>query len=191
MASPLALRRERASEPQDFSLVLGGPLYQLLRRAHITGDALELVRRRTIVIALLAWLPLLAALGSGRTGAGRERGRPVPAGRGRSRPLPGGAAAAHRRGAGGAPAHALRGEAVPGAQADSRERLEALRGRHRIGVSPAQLGARRAAADRLRLPRRCLARLAPLHERSPRPRGTRHRRLAARRSRSPGGGTAT
>jgi hypothetical protein len=61
MASPHspfgeALRRD----PQDFSLVLGGPLYQLLRRAHITGDALELVRRRTIVIALLAWLPLLA-----------------------------------------------------------------------------------------------------------------------------------
>ena len=54
MASPHspfgeALRRD----PQDFSLVLGGPLYQLLRRAHITGDASELVRRRTIVIALL------------------------------------------------------------------------------------------------------------------------------------------
>jgi hypothetical protein len=47
-------------EPQDFSLVVGGPLYQLLRRAHFTGDALELVRRRTIVIALLTWLPLLA-----------------------------------------------------------------------------------------------------------------------------------
>ena len=51
-----ALRRE----PQDFSLVLGGPLFQLMRRAHITDDALKLLRRRTIVIALLAWLPLLA-----------------------------------------------------------------------------------------------------------------------------------
>jgi hypothetical protein len=46
-------------EAQDFSLVLGGPLYQLLRKAHISGDALELVRRRAVVIAALAWLPLL------------------------------------------------------------------------------------------------------------------------------------
>jgi hypothetical protein len=43
----------------DFSLVLGGPLFQLLRRAHLTDDALELQRRRIVVIALLAWLPLL------------------------------------------------------------------------------------------------------------------------------------
>jgi hypothetical protein len=46
-------------EPRDFSLVLGGPLYQLLRRAHMSGDALELVRRRAVVIALFTWLPLL------------------------------------------------------------------------------------------------------------------------------------
>ena len=44
---------------QDFSLVLGGPLFQLLRRAHLTGDALELLRRRVLVISLFAWLPLL------------------------------------------------------------------------------------------------------------------------------------
>jgi hypothetical protein len=44
----------------DFSLVLGGPLYQLLRRAHISGDALEFAARRVIVICLIAWLPLLA-----------------------------------------------------------------------------------------------------------------------------------
>jgi hypothetical protein len=49
-----------ASDPGNFSIVLGGPLYQLLRRAHVAGDALELARRRIIVIALLAWLPLLA-----------------------------------------------------------------------------------------------------------------------------------
>ncbi len=46
-------------EPTDFSLVLGGPLYQLFRRAHLSGDALELLRRRIIIISLLAWLPLL------------------------------------------------------------------------------------------------------------------------------------
>ena len=45
--------------PPDFSLVLGGPLFQLLRRAHLSDDALLLVRQRVIVIALLAWLPLL------------------------------------------------------------------------------------------------------------------------------------
>jgi hypothetical protein len=46
-------------EPQDFSLVLGGPLFQLLRRSHLSGDALELLRQRILVISLLAWLPLL------------------------------------------------------------------------------------------------------------------------------------
>jgi hypothetical protein len=46
-------------DPYDFSLILGGPLYQLLRRAYLSGDALELLRRRILVISLLAWLPLL------------------------------------------------------------------------------------------------------------------------------------
>ena len=44
---------------QEFSLVLGGPLYQLFRRAHLAGGTLELLRRRILVISLLAWLPLL------------------------------------------------------------------------------------------------------------------------------------
>ena len=43
----------------DFSLVLGGPLFQLLRRAHLTGNALELLKQRIVVISLLAWFPLL------------------------------------------------------------------------------------------------------------------------------------
>ena len=43
----------------DFSLVLGGPLFQLLHRAHLTGDALELLKQRIVVISLFAWLPLL------------------------------------------------------------------------------------------------------------------------------------
>jgi hypothetical protein len=45
--------------PQDFSLVLGGPLFQLLRRVHLSDDALLMARRRTIIIAMIAWLPLL------------------------------------------------------------------------------------------------------------------------------------
>ena len=55
--------RERAwdllQNPPEFSLVLGGPLYQLLRRTHLSDDALTMLRRRVIVIALLTWLPLL------------------------------------------------------------------------------------------------------------------------------------
>jgi len=53
-------RESPLMEPGDFSLVLGGPLYQLLRRTHLTGDALQLLRRRMIVLTLLAWAPLLA-----------------------------------------------------------------------------------------------------------------------------------
>jgi len=68
---PVAGPRESAGNetpPQDaydFSLVLGGPLYQIVRRAHLSGDALELVRRRIVVIPLFMWLPLLilSALG--------------------------------------------------------------------------------------------------------------------------------
>jgi hypothetical protein len=44
---------------RDFSLVLGGPLFQLFRRARLTGDALELLYRRVIVITAIAWVPLL------------------------------------------------------------------------------------------------------------------------------------
>jgi hypothetical protein len=46
-------------DPPDFSLVLGGPLYQLLRRSRLTDDALTLVHRRVIAGVLITWLPLL------------------------------------------------------------------------------------------------------------------------------------
>ena len=46
-------------DPADFSLVLGGPLYQLWRRARLAGGALELLRRRVIALVVLAWVPLL------------------------------------------------------------------------------------------------------------------------------------
>ena len=46
-------------QSQDFSLVLGGPLFQLFRRAHLTGDALELSNRRVIIAAVITWVPLL------------------------------------------------------------------------------------------------------------------------------------
>jgi hypothetical protein len=44
------------------SLILGGPLYQLWRRTRLVGDALQSVRRRVIVLALLVWVPLLLLL---------------------------------------------------------------------------------------------------------------------------------
>jgi len=57
-------------DAEHFSLVLGGPLFQLMRRARLTDDALMLVRRRIISISLFAWLPLLvlSALGGQLSG---------------------------------------------------------------------------------------------------------------------------
>src|SRR6516225_5330509 len=49
----------RGGEAVDFSLVLGGPLFQLLRKAHLEGDALELLHRRIVASILLTWFPLL------------------------------------------------------------------------------------------------------------------------------------
>jgi hypothetical protein len=46
-------------QQHDFSLVLGGPTFQLLRRTHLEGDHLEFLRRRVIIITLFVWLPLL------------------------------------------------------------------------------------------------------------------------------------
>ena len=54
-------------EQPDFSVVLGGPLFQLFRRAHLSGDALELLHRRILIITVFAWLPLaLLSLLDGR-----------------------------------------------------------------------------------------------------------------------------
>jgi len=54
------------AKPDDFSLVLGGPIFQLFRRSHLAGNGLELLHRRLLIITLVAWLPLLllATLGS-------------------------------------------------------------------------------------------------------------------------------
>ena len=46
-------------DPGDFSIVLGGPVFQLFRKLRLTGDALELANRRILVLAGVAWLPLL------------------------------------------------------------------------------------------------------------------------------------
>lgn len=49
---------EYFKKSQDFSLVLGGPLYQLLIRARLEDSALGHLKRRIVVITLFAWLPL-------------------------------------------------------------------------------------------------------------------------------------
>ena len=49
----------QSGEPEDFQLVLGGPFFQLLRKAHLEGDALELLHRRVIASVALTWFPLL------------------------------------------------------------------------------------------------------------------------------------
>ena len=60
MTPRAAARADIALEDrQNFSLVLGGPLFQLLCRTRLSDDALMLVKRRILVISLLAWLPLL------------------------------------------------------------------------------------------------------------------------------------
>ena len=63
----------QSGQPEDFSLVLGGPLFQLLRKVHLEGDALELLHRRIIASVVLAWFPLLALsmLSGMNGGAGR------------------------------------------------------------------------------------------------------------------------
>jgi hypothetical protein len=53
-------REAGAGVPPDFSLILGGPLYQLFLRTRMARPPLELLHRRMIGIPLVAWLPLLA-----------------------------------------------------------------------------------------------------------------------------------
>jgi len=60
------MKRETSPAPataepleRDFSLVIGGPLYQALRRTRLAGDAFQLVRRRIVAMAIIAWVPLL------------------------------------------------------------------------------------------------------------------------------------
>ena len=60
-------------EVPDFSLVLGGPVFQLLRKSHLEGDAMELLHRRIFAFVLLTWFPLLllSTLGTGTGSVGR------------------------------------------------------------------------------------------------------------------------
>ena len=50
---------ERPQETPDFSLVLGGPLFQAFVRTRLAGPALELVHRRILFVIAVFWLPAL------------------------------------------------------------------------------------------------------------------------------------
>src|SRR5215470_12945881 len=69
----IRIENVQGAEAEDFSLVLGGPLFQLLRKARLEGDALELLHRRIILSILLTWVPLavLAMFSSVGRGSGR------------------------------------------------------------------------------------------------------------------------
>ena len=56
----------------DFSLMLGGPLYQLFLRLRMAKPPLDLLTRRMIIMPLISWLPLLlmSALGGQVVGGG-------------------------------------------------------------------------------------------------------------------------
>jgi hypothetical protein len=58
--NPMPIPREKVPGILgEFSLVLGGPFFQLLRRAHLSDDALMPVRQRMMAFSLFCWLPLL------------------------------------------------------------------------------------------------------------------------------------
>jgi hypothetical protein len=64
MTPELSRRREDPvavafPELQNFSLVLGGPLWQLLRKTRLDDDAGRLVARRIVAASAIIWLPLL------------------------------------------------------------------------------------------------------------------------------------
>src|SRR4051794_17618099 len=70
--SPTMTKAAFQEKVTDFSLVIGGPIFQLFRKAHLTGDHLELLHWRVLTITSIAWLPMLVldlfASGPGITG---------------------------------------------------------------------------------------------------------------------------
>ena len=57
--SPTMTKAAFQEKVTDFSLVMGGPVFQLLWKPHLTGNDLELVHWRVLTITSIAWLPLL------------------------------------------------------------------------------------------------------------------------------------
>ena len=59
MSSIPSIHSRSNGDGEDFSLVLGGPLFQLWLGVRLSGRDLELLRRRIVVMVLLTWMPLL------------------------------------------------------------------------------------------------------------------------------------
>ena len=57
--SPTMTKAAFQEKVTDFSLVMGGPIFQFFRKAHLSGDHLELLYRRLLTIASIAWVPML------------------------------------------------------------------------------------------------------------------------------------
>ena len=55
----MSYTHDNLDEPADFSLVLGGPLYQFYLRTGLVKPPLNLYKRRIVGISQFAWLPLL------------------------------------------------------------------------------------------------------------------------------------
>jgi hypothetical protein len=62
VVTPADLAQEAAAPEawQEFSLVLGGPLFQLLRRSRLCDDAMGRVQWRVGAVVAITWAPLLA-----------------------------------------------------------------------------------------------------------------------------------
>ena len=128
MKPPTSITGDRSlRDPRDFSLVLGGPIFQLLRRLHLSDEALGLVRRRIVVISLFSWLPLLVLsalegkLLAGNVAVPFLQDMEVHVRFLVATPLLIGCRTCC------APAPAFRGEAIPGAPFDSRKCYDTVR----------------------------------------------------------------
>jgi hypothetical protein len=58
-SGPAAGTASALDDYTDFSVVCGGPLFQLWRRTRLSGDGLQLTHRRVIAMVVLSWVPLL------------------------------------------------------------------------------------------------------------------------------------
>ncbi len=144
----------RPTESRDFSLVLGGPLYQLLRRSRLTGDTLELLHRRVIVLTAAGLGAVASVVACGGHSLAWARHAAVPARRGHARPSTAGAAAAHPGRTGREHATGPHGAGVRGSRDGPGCGPAGIRRSHRLGHAPAQFDRRGGAAHRVRLRRR-------------------------------------
>ena len=60
------------TEPIDFSLVQGGPLFQLMMRAHLVEPSMKMLPRRMVAMIVVAWVPLLILTAMAGTAVGGE-----------------------------------------------------------------------------------------------------------------------